>query len=39
MLQADVLLLHRSSPDGERLLDNGTVISHDTLTQPTIYGP
>jgi beta-xylosidase len=38
-LQADVLFLHRMSPDGKRLLDNGTVIFHDTLTQPTIEGP
>ncbi len=38
-LHADVLVLHRMSADGERLLDNGTVIYSDTLRQPTIEGP
>ena len=34
-----MLFLHRMSPDGKRLLDNGTVIFHDTLTQSTIERP
>jgi beta-xylosidase len=38
-LRADILYLHRISPDGKRLLDNGTIIFHDEKTQPTIEGP
>jgi beta-xylosidase len=38
-LQAGVLYLHRMSPDGERILDNGTVIYSDTTAQPVIEGP
>jgi beta-xylosidase len=38
-LRADVLYLHRMSPDGERLLDNGKVIFHDADRQPVIEGP
>jgi beta-xylosidase len=38
-LHADILVLHRMSPEGDRLLDNGTVIYCDTLRQPTIEGP
>jgi beta-xylosidase len=38
-LRADILTLHRMSPDGERLLDNGTVLYTDTTAQPVIEGP
>ena len=38
-LHAGVLYLHRMSPDGERLLDNGTVLYSDTTAQPVIEGP
>ncbi|MEJ2145033.1 MAG: glycoside hydrolase 43 family protein [Acidobacteriota bacterium] len=38
-LQANILYLHRMSPDGRRILDNGKVIFHDEKTQPTIEGP
>jgi beta-xylosidase len=38
-LHAGVLTLHRMSPDGERLLDNGKVIYSDTTANPVIEGP
>jgi beta-xylosidase len=38
-LHAGVLYLHRMSPDGECLLDNGTVLYTDTTAQPVIEGP
>jgi beta-xylosidase len=38
-LHAGVLYLHRMSPDGGRLLDDGTLIYSDTLAQPVIEGP
>ncbi len=38
-LRADILYLHRMSPDGKKLLENGTIIFQDTLAQPTIEGP
>ena len=38
-LRANILYLHRMSPDGRRLLDNGRVLFHDEETQPTIEGP
>lgn len=38
-LRADILYLHRMSADGEKILDNGTVIFHDMEKQPTIEGP
>jgi beta-xylosidase len=38
-LRADILYLHRMSADGEKILDNGTVIFHDVEKQPTIEGP
>ncbi len=36
---ACILYLHKLSPDGKRLLDNGTVIFDDQKDQPTIEGP
>lgn len=38
-LRADVLYLHRMSPDGRRLLDNGRIIFEDVKKQPVIEGP
>jgi beta-xylosidase len=38
-LRADVLYIHRMSPDGKRLLDNGTAIFSDVSRQPVIEGP
>ncbi|MBN2419821.1 MAG: glycoside hydrolase 43 family protein [Deltaproteobacteria bacterium] len=38
-LRADILYLHRMSPDGKKILDNGTVIYHDESRQPVIEGP
>jgi len=38
-VRADVLYLHRMSPDGRKLLDNGTVVFEDTKRQPVIEGP
>ncbi len=38
-LRANILYLHRMSPDGRRILDNGKVIFHEEQTQPTIEGP
>lgn len=31
-------ILHRMSPDGRRLLDNGTLIYQDSVRQPTLEG-
>jgi len=38
-LRADILYLHRMSPDGKRIMDNGRVIYHDVAKQPVIEGP
>ncbi len=38
-LRADILYIHRMSPDGKKILDNGRVIFHDTEKQPVIEGP
>jgi beta-xylosidase len=38
-LRADVLYLHRMSPDGKKLLDNGRVIFENIDRQPVIEGP
>ena len=38
-LRADVLYLHRMSPDGKTLLDNGRIIYDDVDRQPVIEGP
>ena len=38
-LRADILYLHKMSPDGKKLLDNGTIIFHDEEKQPVIEGP
>ncbi len=38
-LRADILYLHRMSPDGKKILDNGTIIFDDTKKQPVIEGP
>jgi beta-xylosidase len=38
-LRADVLYLHRMSPDGMELLDNGRVIYSNVDKQPVIEGP
>lgn len=38
-LRADILYLHRMSPDGKRIMDNGKVIYHDIKRQPVIEGP
>ena len=38
-VRANILYIHRMSPDGRRLLDNGTVVYHDTRRQPVIEGP
>jgi beta-xylosidase len=38
-LRADILYLHRMSPDGKKILDNGKVIYHDIKRQPVIEGP
>ncbi len=37
-LCGNALYLHRMSPDGTKILDNGTMIYQD-ITQPTIEGP
>jgi beta-xylosidase len=34
-----VLIMHRMSPEGDRLLDDGMMIFDGTETQPTIEGP
>ncbi len=34
-----VLVMHRMSPDGQTLLDDGVVVFDGTETQPTIEGP
>jgi beta-xylosidase len=38
-LRADILYLHRMSPDGREILDNGTIIFNDISRQPVIEGP
>ena len=38
-LRADILYLHKMSPDGKKILDNGTIIFHNVETQPIIEGP
>lgn len=38
-LRADVLYIHRMSPDGKKLLDNGHIIYDDIEKQPVIEGP
>lgn len=38
-LCGDKLYLHKMSPDGKKLLDNGTVIYDDIKKQPVIEGP
>lgn len=38
-LRGDILYLHRMSPDGRTLLDNGQIIFWDEANQPTIEGP
>lgn len=38
-LCGDVLYLHKMSPDGKKLLDNGTVIYDNVTIQPVIEGP
>lgn len=38
-LRADILYLHKMSPDGKKILDNGTIVYEDTTRQPTIEGP
>ncbi|NLA75916.1 MAG: glycosyl hydrolase 43 family protein, partial [Deltaproteobacteria bacterium] len=38
-LRADILYIHRMSPEGKRILDNGKIIFHDLVKQPVIEGP
>lgn len=38
-LRADILYLHRMSPDGKKILDNGKIIYNDVSKQPVIEGP
>lgn len=38
-LRADILYLHKMSPDGKKILDNGKVIYHNEERQPIIEGP
>ena len=38
-LRGDILYLHRMSPDGRTLMDNGKIIFRDEKNQPTIEGP
>lgn len=38
-LRADILYLHKMSPDGKRILDNGVPIYHNMQKQPVIEGP
>lgn len=38
-LRADELYLHKMSPDGKKLLDNGTLIYKDLDKNPVIEGP
>jgi beta-xylosidase len=38
-LRADILYLHRMSPDGKKILDNGRIIFNDLTRQPVIEGP
>ena len=38
-LRADILYLHKMSPDGKKILDNGRVIFENVEKQPIIEGP
>jgi beta-xylosidase len=38
-LRADILYIHRMSPDGKKILNNGRIIFHDLKKQPVIEGP
>ncbi len=38
-LHADILYIHRMSPDGKKIMDNGKIIYHDVSRQPVIEGP
>ncbi len=38
-LRADILYLHKMSPDGKQILDNGTIIYYNMDKHPTIEGP
>jgi beta-xylosidase len=38
-LRADIIYIHRMSPDGKKILDNGKIVYHDTSKQPVIEGP
>ncbi len=38
-LRADILYIHRMSPDGKRLLDNGRILYTNLEKQPVIEGP
>lgn len=38
-LRADILYLHRMSPDGKKILDNGKIIYNNIDKQPVIEGP
>ena len=38
-LRADILYIHRMSPDGKKILDNGEIVYHDVSKQPVIEGP
>lgn len=38
-LRADILYLHKMSPDGKKILDNGKIIFNDVSRQPVIEGP
>ncbi len=38
-VRADILYVHKMSPDGKRLLDDGKVIFKDLENQPVIEGP
>ncbi len=38
-VRADILYLHRMSPDGKSLLDNGKIIYHNLDENPVIEGP
>ncbi|MFC1841172.1 glycoside hydrolase 43 family protein [Thermodesulfobacteriota bacterium] len=38
-LRADIIYIHRMSPDGKKILDNGKIIYNDISKQPVIEGP
>lgn len=38
-LRADILYLHKMSPDGKKILDNGIIIYNNTDKHPVIEGP